>query len=732
MVTVRVKDRRHRYTTEMVARILVLWALCGALAFAQKKPVTLDVLNAQVAFTELTGMEWSPDGTKFAWVDGGRVKSYDVGARAEKVVAELKGMEGAAAVVTVPEAFQWQNRRVKEKTLQWSSDGAQLLLKVKGDLFLVDAATGEWRQLTKSREEEMDPKLSPDGKRVAYRLARNLFVQDVASGKQTRVTTDGSYTRLNGELDWVYPEELDLGTAYWWSPDSKRLAYLQFDVSEVGLYPHGELLKVHPVSEPERYPQAGTANSVVRLGVVDAGGGKTRWLDTGAAKEDLLARVAWMPDGVTLLVHRLSRTQKKLWLTEVVAGGGAPRTVIEESDDAWINLADDLRVLEGGKRLLWSSERSGFRHLYLYGIDGKQQAQLTSGDWEVSSVDCVDEKARRVWYTSAEASVVERQLYSVGLDGAGKRRESAAKGTHAASYGAGCANMVDHYSSLREAPRKTVYAGGEAVKVYGEQFAAKLDEYEILPTELLTFRGSDGVLFHARLLKPAGFDASKKYPALIEVYGGPGAQSVKDQWRGADWDQVLAHKGFVIWQMDNRGSAGRGHAFEKPLLGRFGKVELADQLEGVRHLVSMGFVDAGRVGINGWSYGGYMALQGMLNGGGVFRAGISGAPVTDYRNYDTIYTERYLGMPQENEEGYRASGVVKDAAKLHGKLLLVHNFEDDNVLFQNMLRMMDALQQAGKQYEFLLYPQKAHHVTGTALKHMRQAMTDFLERALKN
>jgi len=292
--------------------------------------------------------------------------------------------------------------------------------------------------------------------------------------------------------------------------------------------------------------------------------------------------------------------------------------------------------------------------------------------------------------------------------------------------------MVDHYSSLREAPRKTVYAGGEAVKVYGEQFAAKLDEYEILPTELLTFRGSDGVLFHARLLKPAGFDASKKYPALIEVYGGPGAQSVKDQWRGADWDQVLAHKGFVIWQMDNRGSAGRGHAFEKPLLGRFGKVELADQLEGVRHLVSMGFVDAGRVGINGWSYGGYMALQGMLNGGGVFRAGISGAPVTDYRNYDTIYTERYLGMPQENEEGYRASGVVKDAAKLHGKLLLVHNFEDDNVLFQNMLRMMDALQQAGKQYEFLLYPQKAHHVTGTALKHMRQAMTDFLERALKN
>ncbi|MEP7365666.1 MAG: S9 family peptidase, partial [Acidobacteriota bacterium] len=705
-----------------------------------KKPVTLDVMNAQKAFTELAGMEWAPDGTKFAWIDGARVRMYNVTGRAEKVVVELKPMQDAAAAMMAADAFGWQNRRVKEKALQWSADGARLLLKVKGDLFLVDAATGESRQLTKTREEEMDPKLSPDGKRVAYRLARNLFVQDVETGKQTRVTTDGSNTRLNGELDWVYPEELDLGTAFWWSPDSKRIAYLQFDVSKVQLYPHADLLKITPQAEPERYPQAGTTNSTVRLGVVNASGGKTKWLDTGAAAEDLLARVEWLPGSESLLVQRLARTQKKLWLMAVPAGGGAPRVVIEESDDAWINLTDDLRVLNDGTRLLWSSERSGFRHLYVYGIDGKQQAQLTSGDWEVNSADCVDEKAERVWYTSTEASPVERQMYSVGLGGgagqggtgSGKRRETTGKGTHAVSFGAGCANRVDYYSSLTEAPRKTVYAGNEAVAVYGVKFADGLKDLEILPTELLTFNGADGTVFYARLLKPAGFEASAKYPALVQVYGGPGAQSVKDQWRGADWDQVLAHRGFVIWQVDNRGSAGRGHAFEKPLKGQFGKVELADQLEGVKHLLSMGFVDAKRVGISGWSYGGYMTLQGMLNGGGVFRAGVSGAPVTDYRSYDTIYTERYLGMPQENEEGYRASGVVKDAAKLQGKLMLVHNFEDDNVLFQNMMRMMDALQQAGKQYEFLLYPQKTHGVTGIAQKHMREAMTEFLEKNLKN
>ncbi|MBN8734430.1 MAG: S9 family peptidase, partial [Acidobacteria bacterium] len=671
------------------------------------------------------------DGARFAWIAGGQVKVYGVAGRAERSLVALGPMEGAAAAMVESDAFGWQNRRVKEKALQWSGDGKKLLLKVKGDLFLVDTAAGEWRQLTKTREEEMDPKLSPDGSKVAYRLAKNLFVQDVASGKVTRVTSDGSSTRINGGLDWVYPEELDLGTAFWWSPDSRRIAYLQFDVSGVMEYPQVDLLKMRAQYEPERYPQAGTPNSVVRLGVVAANGGKTRWLNTGAGAEDLLARVMWMPNSEAVLVHRLTRTQKKLWLMEAPASGAAPRVVIEESDEAWINLADDLRVLDGGKRLVWSSERSGFRHLYVYGIDGKQQAQLTSGEWEMTGVDCVDETAGRVWFTSSEVSPTQRHLYSVGLDGAGKRRHTEGRGTHQNSFGAGCANRVDYYSSLVDAPRKTLYAGEAQAAVFGEKFAEGLRDVEILPTELLTFRGADGTLFHARLLKPAGFDTAKKYPALVQVYGGPGAQAVRDQWRGADWDQVLAHEGFVVWQMDNRGSAGRGHAFEKPLLGRFGKVELADQIEGVRRLVGMGFVDAARVGMNGWSYGGYMTLQAMLNGGGVFRAGISGAPVTDYRHYDTIYTERYLGLPQQNEEGYAASAVVKDAGKLAGKLLLIHNFSDDNVLFQSMMRMTDALQQAGKQYEFLLYPQKAHGVTGTAKRHMQQAMTEFLKRSLK-
>jgi len=274
-------------------------------------------------------------------------------------------------------------------------------------------------------------------------------------------------------------------------------------------------------------------------------------------------------------------------------------------------------------------------------------------------------------------------------------------------------------------------AGGE-LSVVAERNRSVQDEYELAAVELIQFKGSDGTVFDARLTRPIGFEASRKYPAVVMVYGGPHSQSVRDAWRGADWDQALAHRGFVVWQMDNRGSAGRGHLWEAPLYRRFGQRELADQLEGVRHLISLGFVDPARIGAFGWSYGGFMTLYSMLHSPETFRAGVAGAPVTDWRNYDTIYTERYLGLPSENEEGYKQSSPVHYADKLKGSLLLVHNFEDDNVLFQHTLRMMEAFQKTGKQFDLLLYPQKTHAVTGSSMRrHMLEAMTSFFERKLK-
>jgi dipeptidyl-peptidase-4 len=438
-----------------------------------------------------------------------------------------------------------------------------------------------------------------------------------------------------------------------------------------------------------------------------------------------VARVTWLPDSSGVATHLLTRVQDKLRL--VLAG----RAVVSESSDAWINLRDDFAFL--GDSLLWGSERgSGYRHLSVQPLRGGSARPLTRGDWEVTDLACVDQKGGRVFYVSTEPDARERHLWSVGLDGSDKRRISREPGTHSVSMGPGCSTYVDTWSSLSEPTRRTVRsADGRELGMVREPDGKVAAEYGLLPNELVDYNGSDGTLFHARLIRPAGFDRSRKYPAVVMVYAGPHVQAVRNQWRGADWDQALAHRGFVVWQVDGRGSAGRGHVFEKPLNRRLGKLELADQVEGVRHLLSLGFVDPARVGIYGWSYGGYMTLNAMFNAGDVFAAGVAGAPVTDWRQYDTIYTERYMGLPQENEAGYKESSVVHQAARLKGRLMLAHNFEDDNVLFQHTLRMMDELQRAGKQFDLLLYPQKSHAVSGGVKRHMLESMTAFLERHLK-
>jgi dipeptidyl-peptidase-4 len=344
----------------------------------------------------------------------------------------------------------------------------------------------------------------------------------------------------------------------------------------------------------------------------------------------------------------------------------------------------------------------------------------------------VDEAASRVYFVSTEASPLERQLYSVNLEGSGKQRLTRSAGTHSISMSPSHEYYLDTFSSLTSPSRKTIHtADGAEVAVYREADHKVSDEYDLLPTEIVQLKATNGTPLYARMIKPAGFRAGRKYPAIVMVYGGPHAQSVRNTWAGATWDQALAQRGFVIWQLDNRGAAGRGHAFEAALYRRLGEKELADQRDGVRHLISQGFVDPSRIGIYGWSYGGYMTLYSLLNAPELFKAGIAGAPVADWHNYDTIYTERYLGTPAENEEGYRLSSAVTYAAKLQAKLLIVHNIEDDNVLFQNTLQMSDALERAGKLFTMMVYPQKSHGVGGPARKHLLELTTDFLEQNLK-
>ena len=715
----------------MISRLILL---CGVLAvslLAQKKPVTIDTLMEQRREAEAPTPVWAPDGKHFAYFQGGEVRLYDVAAKSVKTLLALQPLEKAAVPVPEPARFDWQNRRVSEDSLEWSQSGKQLLLSVNGDLFLFSLDTSSWQQLTATAEAERDPKLSADGARVAFRRGHDLYVLEIVNKQITRLTDDGSATLLNGELDWVYPEELDLSTAYWWAPDSKRIAYMQFDIAREMVYPQVALGGLRAVVEPERYPQAGTPNADVRVGVVAAAGGATHWMDLGDTRGYLISRVYWTPDSNRLAIERLNRVQNQLDLLLADAATGTARPILSESDPYWINQNDLFRFLADGQ-FIWGSERDGFRHLYLYSLDGKQRKRITEGPWEVTDIAGVDEARQKIYYVSTEAGPLERQLYSIKLNGKDRARVSQGPGTHEISMGPTAEYYLDDFSSLAEPPRSTVHSiGGEEWAVFHDASRKLMDTYALQPPEIVTFKAHDGTELYGRIIKPANFSVGQKYPVVVMVYGGPGVQTVRNAWEGVGWAQLLAARGFAVWQMDNRGSSGRGHAFETPLYRRFGKTELADQLDGVRYLLSLGFVDPARVGIYGWSYGGFMTLYSLLNAPDVFRAGIAGAPVTNLRNYDTIYTERYLGLPSENAEGYRASSPVEYASKLKAKLLIVHNIEDDNVLFQNTLQMADALEQAGKIFDMLIYPQKSHGVSGVADRQLLEETTDFFEKNLK-
>ena len=709
--------------------LALLLALVPAAAPGQKKPVTMESIAAAPAVRAGFGQVlWAPDGKRFAYTEQRILMIYDVPSAAKKELLKLAAVEAKAVKYDRAEAFEFENRGVSEQAIQWSGDGKAMLVAEGGDLFLLHVDTGAWDQLTATPLAERDPKLSPDGRRASFRRGHDLYTMEIASKHVTRLTTDGTATLLNGELDWVYPEELALGTAYWWSPDSRRIAYLQFDVSREWIYPHADLLSNPARAEPQRFPQPGSPNADVRIGVVPAAGGPTRWMDLGDTRDALLARVAWTPDSRQLFAQRLNRVQNRLDLMSADADSGAARLVLREQDPYWVNVNDVFRFLKDGKRFLWGSEREGFLHLYLYGNDGKPLKQLTRGEWEVTEVAGIDEEARELFYVSGEPSPLERQLWRVGLDGRDKRRITATAGTHSISMSPTCAYFLDAYSSLTAPPRRTLHSrdGGQT----GVWRDAAPQEYEILPTEIVQVKAADGTLLYARLIRPKGFAAGKKYPAIVVVYGGPHAQAVRNAWSGATWDQAMAQRGFAIWQLDNRGTAGRGHAFESKVFRNLGAAELKDQEEGVRHLIGMGFTDPARIGITGWSYGGYMTLFALTNAPGLFRAGIAGAPVTHWRNYDTIYTERYMGLPAENPEGYKRSSPMTKAAELTAKLMLVHNVEDDNVHFQNTMQMADVLERAGKQFQMLIYPQKAHGVTGQVRRHMNEAMAEFFEREL--
>ncbi len=723
------------------AAVLVALAVWVVPARGQKE-LTVERIYGQPSLSgsQIRGIQWSPDG---------KMVGYEQAAgKGSEAVAEIWAMDVATgerrtllsavqirAVVTQP--AKQEAMRVTQATgggrngrrrYAWAPNGEAMLYIAAGNLYWFDVKTGSGKALTSSKRPAEDPKISPNGRWVSFVRDYDLWVVEVATGKERRITRGGSEEVRNGALDWVYPEELSITTAYWWSPDSQRIAYLQFTESGVTQYPLVDFTSVTGETEFMRYPKAGGRNPAVSGFAVSLKGGRPQPLAT--TKDDAyIPRLDWLPDGKRVAIQKLNRAQNQLDLFFVEAASGKSELVLMEKDPHWINVGDELYFFADGKRFLWGSERDGYRHLYLYDMDGKLVRQVTRGDWEVTNLDGVDEQAGAVYFTATEKSPLERHLYRIELGDATATRITREHGTHSVTLSPDEQHFVDAYSNATTPPRQDVYrADGARAQVLNENRGAELQEYGLQAPEFLRVRGADGTELHGMMIKPPKFDKERKYPVLVYLYGGPHGQVVRNQWGGNRflWHQVMAQKGYIVFSLDNRGMAGRGHAFETPIHKRMGEIELADQLAGVEYLKSLPYVDGSRIGIWGWSYGGYMTLNAMFRAADTFKAGFAGAPVTAWENYDTIYTERYMRMPQENPEGYKESSPRTHAAKLKGKLLIAHGTADDNVHYTNTLQLQKELIKAGKYVEVVAYPERGHGISDAkAQEHLFRRVTQF-------
>jgi len=628
---------------------------------------------------------------------------------------------------------------------RWSSDGRFLIFPLGGDVFLLDLTDpeGTVRQVTSDEAFDTDPKIAPDGRHVAFVRNRDLWIADIESGESRALTDDASDTVSNGMAEFIAQEEMGRSTGYWWSPDSKRIAYLQVDESPIDVSLRYEISGGEITMIEQRYPYAGTPNVAYRLGVADVESGETRWIDLGAESDIYIPRVAWHPDGNHLSVQRQSRDQQTLDLLLFDTRDGSSRTLLTENSATWINLHDDLHFLEGMDGFIWASERSGFKHLYLFGMDGEIVRQLTAGDWAVDELVGVDEELGLIYFTGAEVSPQEKHLYRQSLVTTSPEtvsRMSSRSGWHEIRMDRTARVYVDRYSNTNQPPQLSLHsADGERLawlvenRVAGDHpYAPYLEAHQ--PTEFGQLIGPEEQTLFYSMIRPVDFDESRQYPVFFYVYGGPTSRLAINSWgRRGLINQYMAQQGYVVFSIDNRGIERQGKAFQDAAYLKLGQIEMVDQMVGLDFLKSQSFVDPDRIGIFGWSYGGYVALMAAAQYPGEFAASVAVAPVTDWALYDTHYTERYLSTPQARPEAYEKGNVLTYAEQISDPLLLIHGMADDNVLFTHSTMLMQALQEAAIPFELMTYPGEKHGITGSGQRvHVYRAITDFFHRELKD
>ena len=714
------------------------------------KPLTIETIYQPggLAGRGPETMEWSPDGTKLSFVqrdpkgEQGELWYEDAATGEKKVLVSAEKLASLA-----PDVNKVKNEREKERLTRyhvaaylWAPDSKRLIFDSEGQLWLYDLGTATAVQFTSAPDPSGDPKFSPDGSHLACVRKHNLYVRPVSGKGEKQLTRDTGDNLFNGDIDWVYAEELEVRSNYFWSPDSKEIVFLHMDETKVPAYPITDWMPTHPSVDQEKYPKVGDPNPVVKLGVVDADKGKVRWLSLSSDEDTYIPRFGWAGDGV-IWAEVLNRTQDKMDLYFVDAKSGKSRVVLTETTPgAWIDFEHtEVRFLQSKGQFLWPSWRDGNMHLYLYsfdkqnplGADAKLEQQLTQGDFEVEGIEGVDEAAGTVFFGANKGDPREEHIYSVKMDGSDFKNLTPEEGVHYGSFSDDGKHYTHMYAGPHRAPALTLCAVEGACKPVWEAHD-EIAEYGLRAPKYLEFKADDGTTLYGRLLLPPDTLASGKIPLIVSIYGGPGAQEVRKSTPDA-FDEILARKGFAIFSLDNRGAAGRDRKFQTAVRHELGAVELKDQLTALDQLLAQyPQLDKDRIGIWGWSYGGFMTLYAMTHSDR-FRAGVSVAPVTEWQNYDSIYTERYMGLLNDNKQGYDKSDVTKSADKLQGALLLVHGTGDDNVHFQNSIQMVDALIKAGKQFRLMIYPNKTHSIAGKdARVHLFTMIAEHFERELKN
>ncbi|MFO0980983.1 MAG: S9 family peptidase [Planctomycetota bacterium] len=704
-------------------------ALVSALR-AQDKNLTLEQASGRgepVSFAgKLKQISWAADQKHVLLGSGKEARWLDPGSLEESAAPEGKSEDdGSAALKSALEQLPGFDAKTAESAAHTRGDRSAdaTLVTYRGDLFFHRAGKPAVR-LTNTPEDEELAQLSPDGRFASYVRGNNLFLRDTEGSPERPLSKDGSEALRYGKLDWVYQEEVYGRGNYqgaFWSPDSKRLAYLRLDGTLVPRHTIVDHLPQHQGIEELQYPKAGDQNPQARLGVVRAIGGATTWLDLSRYDPDLLiVRVQWTPDSKHLLVQIQDREQTWLDLDEGDPDSGSVRVLIHEQSKSWVNVLDGLRWLEDGT-FLWQSERSGHQHVYHYAADGTLENPVTQGDWDVKSILRLDEKLERLWFTSNKDGAVDANAYVIDLDGENLARLTSDRGSHSVTFNEDASYFLDRFSSVTTPPEmRLCKSDGSIVKVLAQAEIPALKEYKTGKRELLEIPARDGFLMDATILKPTDFNPQKSHPVWIMTYSGPDAPSVRNAWNGSAWDQFLAERGFIVFQVNNRTSSGKGLVAIETCYQQLGVQELRDLEDAVAWLCKNPWADAARVGITGWSYGGFMTAFALTHSK-AFRLGIAGAGVYDWRNYDTIYTERYMRTPQHNPKGYADTSCVEAAAQLSGHLLLLHGSIDDNVHLQNTMQFIYALERSGKTFDLMIYPKSRHGIGDPELRwHMRQ------------